>query len=574
MRHCEEFPLLAWAALPNLPSGTQLRNLLNTFFARIWPLFPVVDRKTLEQSIDHLLNLQEAHPDGLTHALGSVNVSELATAYAVLCLSLDENNRCVTDTSTKFISGAYNLYAHLIAMPYLPSVQALFLLAVCLRGQARDGQGWHVIGHAVRIAQSLGLHKDTSIPSSFDEYAPEQPQTLAKIPLPRRVWWSCFALEKLLQLESGRPSMTDDNDYNSMPSPPHHDSTSPQARRSCAFEAWVSLARIMGQISDRIYAPKFNSSFEMFQETGRIDQALVVWEQSMPELLGFSPEAPVQSLIEDALGNEDEQFATSFIAMQFYHVSSPPCPVALPMCFVVFYLLRRDFLLNYCTKLTSSYQAQIALLRVSIVFRPSAYTAEVRSHGKTLPSYPRLVRGATICTSAARNIVMQMLSLADQPIKSNILGINQVLLAAVVLSLSIIRQPGLHLARSDIELFNMATEHAEDFYTRWGHNPDFSNVCAVLRDGTNQIFKLASRSPGNAQGHDPIRYRGFGAEVSNGTPLTDRLSTSNLGPDTVPELNAFTYEDSGFPGMELEELFNFFNSEVMLGDAIDLTRPY
>ncbi|KAL1614335.1 hypothetical protein SLS54_009829 [Diplodia seriata] len=65
-----------------------------------------------------------------------------------------------SEAATEYLSGAYSMYTHIVAMPYQRSIQALLLLALALRTRHKEGVAWHVIGHAIRMAQSLGLHRN------------------------------------------------------------------------------------------------------------------------------------------------------------------------------------------------------------------------------------------------------------------------------------------------------------------------------------------------------------------------------------------------------------------------------
>jgi hypothetical protein len=90
----------------------------------------------------------------------------LACVYAVMSIGVDEENNANTPMGDVYLKTAFSLYGHIISTPYLRSVQAFLLLAIALKVRNKDGSAWHVVGHAVRAAQSLGMHPPEATISS------------------------------------------------------------------------------------------------------------------------------------------------------------------------------------------------------------------------------------------------------------------------------------------------------------------------------------------------------------------------------------------------------------------------
>ena len=314
MRHYEEFPVPLEREIPTLPSRQTLLGHVDIFVTNIWPLFPAIDRVDLEADVDRLLEIQEPEPRGLKGKIAAKDLPGLAVVYAIACIGIDEKASCVTEESMRYLKACYGLSAHITGMPYLKSVQALLLLALALHGQARDGQAWYVVGQAIRLAQSLGLHK--RLPASA------QGGYRANHDLHRRLWWSCFSLEKLLQLECGRPSSTCHGDFDrALPALP---SMASEDGPPDYFGPWVALAGIMGRISDRLYSRNFSSSEEMFLETCTLDQALLEWDRCLPESL--RPRCEGLAHLEEG----SHSVLASFLSQQYFSVSQHPKPSPSP----------------------------------------------------------------------------------------------------------------------------------------------------------------------------------------------------------------------------------------------------
>ncbi|KAK4044092.1 putative transcriptional regulatory protein [Parachaetomium inaequale] len=431
MRHCEEFLVPLEHEVPDLPSRQILYSYVDSFVTNIWPLFPAVDRSDLEADVDRLVGIQDAEPVGLKAK---------------------------------------------IAPRDLPSLAMM------------DGQAWHVIGQAIRLAQSLGLHKKRLHVQQPDKgnAAGTPGGYQANYDLHRRLWWSCFSLEKLLQLECGRPSSTCSGAFDRMP--PAYTTSSPDDPPDY-FTAWVSLAGIMGRISDRLYSRKFSGSEELFAETCRLDQAALEWDRCLPESL--RPEGEELEHLEEG----SHSVLASFLSQQYF-------------------------------------SAQITILRLSLLFPPQSFTAEVKKRWATLPpsSASRLLRGAALCASAARAIAVQTLQLADRhhtraaAAAAPLLGPGQPFLAAVVLALGVLREPRARLARADAELLGSVTEYLGDVYARWGQDEGFVRLFGELRERVGAVLR-EGRGAGSGAG----ARAGLGAAAAHGGGLDQRMGDAGGG---------------------------------------------
>jgi hypothetical protein len=317
MLHTEEFPMPLVPKLPILPNRQDLSTYIDGFFSRIWSIYPVIDRTAFEADIETILNLQTAGPTAWQEKVTLSHIPAIVSVYAVISLSMNEISGN-SDSSFDFLTASHSLHGHLTAIPYMPSVQALSLLSLALRAIAKDGQAWHIIGHAIRMAQSIGLHKSATKHPSEDGFTlGHQPETLRE-----RLWWSLFGLEKLMQLECGRPSIID-RSYDSLTV--YYPVTTSSEHTCPYFRAWVALSSIMGKISNRLYSHKFmGGSAEMLGEVASLDRELLEWENLLPDTL-----KPQRALTDHA--GHDHQILATFLSQQYYHVSCP-LPHTTPYC--------------------------------------------------------------------------------------------------------------------------------------------------------------------------------------------------------------------------------------------------
>lgn len=307
MLHTEEFPMPLIPKLPILPHRQTLSAYIDVFFSRLWPIYPVIDRVAFEADVENVLGLQTAGPTLWQEKVTLAHIPALSSVYAVISLSMNEISEN-SDLSFDYLTASHSLHGHLTAIPYMTSVQALFLLALALRAIAKDGQAWHIIGHAIRMAQSIGLQKSATRDSSEDGFTlGHQPESLRE-----RLWWSLFGLEKLMQLECGRPSIID-RSYDLLAVNYSASTSSEHSRRY--FRAWIALSSIMGKISNRLYSHKFmGGSAELLGEVANLDQELLEWENSLPDTL------KPRKAVTDHAGHERQILAT-FLSQQYYHVS-------------------------------------------------------------------------------------------------------------------------------------------------------------------------------------------------------------------------------------------------------------
>lgn len=392
MRFAEEMEISIISSLPPLPPPRESESYLNTFFERIDPLYPVFDADALKDNIRKLTAMPNFN--NLVHD----EMPMLASAYLVMSLGIDEQAQKYTQEGLEYLHAATSLLGHIILIPYLMAVQALVLFTVSFRGRNKDGGGWRTLAMAIRISQTLGLHRNLIGSSTVDHEGQQQGDKLIQ----SRIWAVCCSLERVMQLEVGWPSMIEEFDCDQIfKNSPH--------KGSHVFLEWhVGLAAIQGRISHHIYGhnPGELSSKRILNDTIRLDRELLSWAESIPE--EFRPG-------NDLFVANNEFHITAFLSIQYY-------------------------------------QTMISLHRAALVSPISSFRSEVDLYCSEDPSRTRLQSGEAICISSARSIAKLAVELADQNIESRIMNASPLLLACIVLGISLVKNPGRRMQATDLEV--------------------------------------------------------------------------------------------------------------------------
>lgn len=394
MRFVEEMEISLILPLPPLPPPQKRESYLDTFFERIDPLYPVFDADALKDDIRKLTAMPNFN--NLLHD----EIPMLASAYLVMSLGVDEQAQRYTQEGLKYLHAAAGLLGHIILVPYLMAVRALVLFTVCFRGRNKDGVGWRTLAMAIRISQTLGLHRNANGPTIVDHEGQPQKNKLVQ----SRIWAVCCSLERVMQLEVGWPSMVEGFDCDQI------FKNVPRNARYGFLEWHVRLAAIQGRISHHIYGhnPGERSSKEILTDTIRLDRELLSWAESIPE--EYRP------------GND------LFVANHQFHITA--------------------FLsIQY-------YETMISLHRAALVSPISSFRSEVDLYCSDDPSRIRLQSGEAICISSARSIAKLAIELTDQNNESRIINASPILLACVVMGVSLVKNPGRRMQATDLEVFD------------------------------------------------------------------------------------------------------------------------
>lgn len=155
-------------------------------------------------------------------------------------------------------------------------IEVLSYVAYFMQTINRRDAAYLIIGVALRMAISLGLHQEVS-DQDIDRVTREHR---------RRVWWSTYSMERLLCVTSGHPLSIQDEDIDVLP---------PNANEvdggypSLILGSYTELSRIQGIIGEKIYRKKQKSGPELSACVQDIMKRLSDWFEKLPESIRSKP---------------------------------------------------------------------------------------------------------------------------------------------------------------------------------------------------------------------------------------------------------------------------------------------
>ena len=434
MRHSEESVIPTVTEWPPLPGVAACEQHMDVFFKRIHILFPLFDIDDFKRHVRNLTTLP------VLQRLPPEQIPLLASAYLVISLGIDEAAQKPTPEGERYLQAASCLLSHIILMPYLPSVQCLLLFAIAYRGRNKDGVGWQMLGLAVRIAHTLGLHRFSSGKPSSQHGIQVKYEQLFQA----RIWGICCCLEKTMQLESGRPSSIVVVDRDQMMGP---DQLVP--RHLHDFLQWhVGLAEFQSQISHHIYghAPGARSTRQLLLDTAKLDAALLAWANEIPTEFRPGP---------DLFCSNKDFHAAAHLSMHYH-------------------------------------QAMIALHRAALISPVATFESEVSAHCTDHDSQFRLKKGESICVNSARSIARLTVELVDRKVNSRLLTVSCPLLACIVLSVYLMKTSSSRMQASDLELLYACAESTSEQCLSCGMDPRFARAPIAMYEEVKACLETAA----------------------------------------------------------------------------------
>lgn len=194
----------------DLPSRSTADRLLDIYWQITHPLYPFLDQ---EETKERYATLWRLNPPIL------VQRSFLCQVYMIFAMAsqLDEtilpSDRAAT-ARVYVVRARQQLTSELWEHASLQAVQNFLILGQYLQSTTRGYQCWMVVGHAIRMAQNLGLHyRETS----------ERIESPRKRQLYRKVWHGCIMMDRIVSLTFGRPTMIDRKTASMVPLPLNQD---------------------------------------------------------------------------------------------------------------------------------------------------------------------------------------------------------------------------------------------------------------------------------------------------------------------------------------------------------------
>lgn len=259
-----------------LPALAETLSLLRDYFDNFNCMFPLFHEPTFMHLVRRQYSQQPYEGTGWWACL---NVA-LAIAHRLREMS----NVATADEESKawmFMKNALGVWADLtIKNTDLLSVQALLGMALFLQGTPNPQPPFFLVGAAIRLAHSIGLHKNGA---AFGLNPVEAEQR-------KRVFWIAYILDKDISLRSGRPPAQDDDDMNidlpaedptdNVGNVPHSDGNG----KTNMFRLMCTFSIIQSKVYKRLYSARAakKTDGELLNTIGELDKELEDWRESIP----------------------------------------------------------------------------------------------------------------------------------------------------------------------------------------------------------------------------------------------------------------------------------------------------
>ncbi|OJD35244.1 transcriptional activator protein [Diplodia corticola] len=192
-------PHLAASFIAHFPPNAE--HIISNAIDQWTPLYPIVHKQSTLAAFRSLLqtpntgdHLCTIYQTLILLALGSVGSP---------CSNPTPHPHHFLCSSDPYYALSTALTANLLEhRPCLPALQALVLAQIYLQLSARYPAASHLCGTAVRLAQTLGLHRHSA------RFKFDAPTTEAR----RRAWWCVYALDAFASAHHGMPRLIRDRD--------------------------------------------------------------------------------------------------------------------------------------------------------------------------------------------------------------------------------------------------------------------------------------------------------------------------------------------------------------------------
>lgn len=159
-----------------LPARKFADNLLQAYYDLVWAVYPIHDRSSFQQAYNSAwLGSPSSFPQKILYCFMNL-VFALGSQFSEI----------IEPQSRKEVGHSYWIRASKLfgdattASPSLERVQCLLLMGFYLHSTCEIHQSWMLVGCAVRMAQSLGLH-----------VLPIEDSVTRRTEMARRVWHGC-----------------------------------------------------------------------------------------------------------------------------------------------------------------------------------------------------------------------------------------------------------------------------------------------------------------------------------------------------------------------------------------------
>ncbi|KAI8369860.1 fungal-specific transcription factor domain-containing protein [Choanephora cucurbitarum] len=274
----------------DLPSLEIVNHLVDLFFQNINSIFPFVHRTILKKTIQD----------------GTVSRPLL---YSVLAIGARFSNDPAIRTNPPYLAGeqyaekALSLVDADMLQPNLANIQFWGIMSCLEYGRASGSKSWIYGGLAIRFCQELGLYKEEvmSTPILSDDGSIDT----ITMSLRRRIFWSCFCIDRLVSAGTHRPQCIERSDCDTNPvsiadvitlrDPTYHRNAEGKKISDDSLldiaKHYMRIIEIYGEVNRFMNRAKSNSASVVWPpipEFRNLDTQLKSWKERLPETFQFN----------------------------------------------------------------------------------------------------------------------------------------------------------------------------------------------------------------------------------------------------------------------------------------------
>ncbi|CAG8502833.1 14758_t:CDS:2 [Dentiscutata heterogama] len=259
------------AVIMKFPPKELCDKLLDTFWKYFHHHMIFIDKLDLMEKYNNL----------------EANIHSIVLLYAIFAIASKKLD--TQEVREEYFNRAREILRNEFEHQTIATVQALLILSVYDR-DATTSVTWLYTGMAIRLAQDMGLHRD-SAKWNFDARQAE---------IRKRVWWACVISDRLTSTALGRPVAINEIDFDVeypvfgvIPEEPHY-----------YVEEWIELIKIsliLGRVFIHIYGinNKLSSNGSNDNVLPSLDAELNEWRENLPPGLQYESSATSNDKLEN-----------------------------------------------------------------------------------------------------------------------------------------------------------------------------------------------------------------------------------------------------------------------------------
>ncbi|KAJ5311029.1 hypothetical protein N7476_006889 [Penicillium atrosanguineum] len=263
-------PAIPW------PTLSQARLLIQVVFNQVGRVYHLMLRKSTVEELE--LAYRQADFDDPVLTCKTCKFFALFALGEVYSARSNSNLECAVPGAAYYVN-AMMLIPILPERPSLTHIEALLLLSLYSYFLNRRHSGFLLVGSAMRLGLTLGLHHD--IPES---QCPDPIDRQHRI----RLWWGIYIFDRMYGSKVGYPiQIADDDIFVEMPSDALTEDRDEQFSDTQFLVASIDLARITGQVIEKLYSRKKQPD-SFLQREQKLLIALKQWSQGLPPHIRLS----------------------------------------------------------------------------------------------------------------------------------------------------------------------------------------------------------------------------------------------------------------------------------------------